>query len=758
MPLTPPVVADLTYATVEPMLRERIPLIAPEWTDHNASDPGIAMIQLFAHLSEQLGYRLNRVPEKTYIEFLRLVGVTLAPARAAETCIAFTLAKPAEAQAVLVPVGSRINGKGPGGAAPVFETDRDLDVLPAQLATLVTARGDLLDINDPGDVGPSATNADPVAYVDERFSLVWDGKKPKLKELPLQPLGIFLKPEEATHRTLFIGLAFNQIRSAGFLGARASLHLQLEGDEEAEPDSQVQSGGTPISLANVFSEGPPLVSYDYFRPPATGEAAGSWQPLTVLSDQTEGWTRSGTVRFDVPERFGPVPAGAWVDVETDMAHPLVDQLKTPVAGTPAEVPVSGWISVTFAVPPKVRVRSLSFNTMTATNLQTVAGERLGRGTGLSAQVMTLANANLDRDSLRLVSRDPNRSPDRVIWRQVQDFDDVGPNDPVFVLDAEAGMVIYGDGYAGRPPFATELMVAERYRHGGGPEGNVDTGAVAQPNALPAALDGAFNVTPARGGHPAETIEEAKRRAPGAFRRRGRAVTAEDFREATIEAPGVDLARAEVIARHLPYPIGHKVGGLDAHGVDFKTETPGALTVIAVPDRPGAYPMPTEGELSAVARHLDTLRLITTELHVSGPQYVRLFDMTVAVLAMPGYSETVLREAIMNRLRQRFHVLTGGPDGTGYPFGARLHHADLVAELMLVPGVARVEGLDGYLDGKTPDGAARQFWWRVERRAKVRITNCPRPGVETDVDRVMLMPDECVFVDPDGLLVTVVGSP
>jgi hypothetical protein len=133
-------------------------------------------------------------------------------------------------------------------------------------------------------------------------------------------------------------------------------------------------------------------------------------------------------------------------------------------------------------------------------------------------------------------------------------------------------------------------------------------------------------------------------------------------------------------------------------------------------------------------------------------------MAITVRAMPGYSETVLREAIMDRLRTRFHVLTGGPDGTGYPFGAPLHHADLVAEVMAVPGVARVEGLDGYVDGNTPGGAARQFSWRVERREKVRITNCPRPEVETDTDRIVLMPDESVFVDPDGLLVTVVGAP
>ncbi|MBK4216488.1 putative baseplate assembly protein [Paracoccus caeni] len=758
MPLTPPTVADLSYAVVERMLRERIPLVAPEWTDHNDSDPGIAMIQLFAHLTDQLGYRLNRVPEKTYIEFLKLVGVTLAPARAAETRIAFTLSKPGEAQAMTLPAGSRIRGKGAGGTTPVFETDAELSVLPVQLAALVTARADLLNINELPDTGPSASGDDPVSYVDQRFSLAWDGKKPKLKDMPLQPVALFEKPEEVTHRILYLGLAFNQIRSAGFLGARADLHLQIDGDQQPEAGAQVQAGGKPFTVANAFEDGPPLVSYSYFRPPATGEAAGSWQPLMVLSDETDGWTRSGTIRLDVPERIGPVPVAAWADVEPDMAHPLIDQIKTPVADTPEEVPISGWLRVAFVIPPQIRVRSLSFNSMTATNLQTVTGERLGRGTGLSAQTMSLANPNVAADSIRIISRDPTRSPEYLDWRQVPDFDASAPGDPVYALDAEAGLVIFGDGLAGRPPFATEVMIAERYRHGGGPDGNCETGAVKQPDSLPTGMDGAFNVIPAHGGYPAETTDQAKRRAPGAFRRRGRAVTDADFLEATLEAPGVRIARATVIPRRLPYPMGHEIDGLDAFGMDFDTDVPGALTVIAVPDQPGPYPMPTTSELSLVARHLDRLRLITTEVHVAAPQYVRLYDMTVAVRAAPGYSENAVREAIINRLRRRFHVLTGGADGTGYPFGAPLHHSDLMTEVMTTPGVARVEALEAFVDGRSPEDDARDILWRIERRLPQRLVSCPVDDDDAEHGRIVLMPDEVVFIDPAGLMVNVVGAP
>ncbi|HET7180833.1 MAG TPA: hypothetical protein VFI15_01215, partial [Candidatus Limnocylindrales bacterium] len=48
----------------------------PEWTDHNVSDPGVTLIETFAYMTDQLIYRLNRVPDRNYIKFLELIGVT----------------------------------------------------------------------------------------------------------------------------------------------------------------------------------------------------------------------------------------------------------------------------------------------------------------------------------------------------------------------------------------------------------------------------------------------------------------------------------------------------------------------------------------------------------------------------------------------------------------------------------------------------------------------------------------------------------
>ena len=760
MPIESPALDDLDYATVEAMLRNRIPLVAPEWTDHNDSDPGIALIQLFAFLSEQIGYRLNRVPEKTYVEFLKLVGVRQRPATPASTIMAFTLAKPARATQVLIPAGARITAKGGDGEPPVFETDAPLDVLPAQMAALISTQHGLTQINGSGETGPTVAGADPKAYVDARFSLIWDGKTPKQKDIPTQPLPLFTLPSEAAHRTLWIGLAFNRSLAAGFLGARATLTLQLDDDEQPESDTSVECGGVPLSIVNAFDPAESnlqRVEYTFYQPPGFGMASGSWAPLPALGDETDGWTRSGAIRFDVPRIMGPIPDAEWQDVEAGLPHPLVGALKTPVDGTPNLVPISGWIGVTFVTPPRARLRALNFNMTGASNALTIRGEQLGRGSGAPGQVMQLGKPNILAGSLDLVSLDYNR-PDEVLeWRAVDDFDAAGPFDSVYVLDAEAGQILFGDGVHGAPPQPMERLVARCYRHGGGVAGEVATGAVSQPSALPAAIDAAFNVTPARGGRDAETLDEAKVHAPRAFQMRGRAVTADDFVEQALAAPGVRIARAQVIPLRRPYPEGHQSGGMDAPGIDFGAPPiAGAVSVLAVPDRAGPYPMPTRGELTAVASHLDRVRLLTTEVHVTTPQYVRLFNFETIVRAAAGYTRTALREAISSYLETRFHALSGGPDGTGYPFGGGLHHADLVAATLSVPGVKRVEQLACWYDGQTPAGSEPTLTWRIERQVARRLTNCVE--TEADDDHIVLAGDELVFIDPSTFNVQVVGAP
>ena len=78
--------------------RQRIAQSCPEWTEHNVSDPGITLIELFAWMTDMLLYRLNRIPDKLHIALLDLLGIRLHGPTAARTDLRFRLAAPPESR------------------------------------------------------------------------------------------------------------------------------------------------------------------------------------------------------------------------------------------------------------------------------------------------------------------------------------------------------------------------------------------------------------------------------------------------------------------------------------------------------------------------------------------------------------------------------------------------------------------------------------------------------------------------------------
>ncbi len=108
----------------------------PEWTDHNVSDPGVTLIELFAWMTDQLVYRLNRVPERNYVKFLELIGVTLFPPTAARTQVTLWLSSP-QPDLVRIPAGTQVaTVRTETDEAIVFATTEDLPIVPASLAEL----------------------------------------------------------------------------------------------------------------------------------------------------------------------------------------------------------------------------------------------------------------------------------------------------------------------------------------------------------------------------------------------------------------------------------------------------------------------------------------------------------------------------------------------------------------------------------------------------------------------------------------------
>ena len=122
--------------------RRRIIRYCPEWTDYNLSDPGITLIELFAWMTEQLTYRLNRVPDKNYIKFLELLGLQLQPASSARVELTFRLSTPFPISAedttvAVVPQGVEVATRATDEEREIiFTTDERLAILPPKLTQL----------------------------------------------------------------------------------------------------------------------------------------------------------------------------------------------------------------------------------------------------------------------------------------------------------------------------------------------------------------------------------------------------------------------------------------------------------------------------------------------------------------------------------------------------------------------------------------------------------------------------------------------
>ena len=90
MPIKPPNLDDRRYADIVAEARALIPQYCPEWTNLSDADPGMTLVQLFAWMTELTIYRLNRVPDATYIHFLNFIGEERKRARPAVAPLTFS--------------------------------------------------------------------------------------------------------------------------------------------------------------------------------------------------------------------------------------------------------------------------------------------------------------------------------------------------------------------------------------------------------------------------------------------------------------------------------------------------------------------------------------------------------------------------------------------------------------------------------------------------------------------------------------------
>lgn len=132
MPLPIPNLDDRDFNELVRQARDLIDKdLNTDWTDLSPGDPGVVLLEAFAYLTEQMIYRLNRLPRKVYVAFLRMLGVTIYPPIAASVMLKALNKNPA-LKSIPLPRGSLVStaesGQGQAGERLVFTTVQDVEI------------------------------------------------------------------------------------------------------------------------------------------------------------------------------------------------------------------------------------------------------------------------------------------------------------------------------------------------------------------------------------------------------------------------------------------------------------------------------------------------------------------------------------------------------------------------------------------------------------------------------------------------------
>jgi predicted phage baseplate assembly protein len=455
--------------------KRMIPQLCPEWTNHNLSDPGVALIELFAWMTETMLFRLNQAPDVFYTRMLNLLGFEQFPAAAARVDLTFWNSG-GHNDPIVIPAGTQVATAGTVGETRVFTTLADTVIVPPRLMGALTSDG------------------------TDRFVDVWEdltGGLVGVKCFPSEPM----TPGDAFYLGFENSLAGNAIR------------LNIQATVE----------GIGVDPAN-----PPLVWESW-----QGEG---WVAATIphllgpdeVADSTGGLNRDGSIVLLLAAEHQPLTLGGV------RAHWIRARLLPPTAARPAYRASPQIRRVTAQSMGGTVVAEHS-----EVVVDDIIGKSSGKPDQTFRCSRTPVLPREDNETLEVEHEgeyvewtevsdfvDSDREDRHFAWDSFTGEIRFGP------------LIRYPDGsmrqHGAIPPEGARLRL-NTYRTGGGAAGNVGAGTLTSLRTSLPYIARVQNLAPARGGVDAETVENVKRRGPQSLRAGGRAVTVSDFERLTAQA-------------------------------------------------------------------------------------------------------------------------------------------------------------------------------------------------------------------------------
>jgi predicted phage baseplate assembly protein len=469
--LPAPNLDDRKFQDIVDEAKRLIPRYCPEWTNHNLSDPGVALIELFAWMSEMILFRLNQVPDRLYTKFLDLVGIEPFPPSVARADLTFWLSAVLDTP-VVVPAGTEVTT--PVGATTgedvVFSTTADLPIGPPDLFAAKTG---------------TATN-------DQLLVDAWDDLR-----FPGSEVLCFTSSPIAPGDSVYLG--FRHTIAGSLL--RLAMSASIEG-------------------IGVDPNNPPIVWEAW-----SGEV---WLNAPVQLDTTGGLNRNGQIILQVPRAMAALSLGGtsayWLRCRLVPARDgqAAYQTSPRLLSVTADV-LGGTVSAEHAsvIPGESLGRSVGVAGQT---FRVARPPVLPRSEGEVVRVVTTERA----EDWVEVNDFTASGPDDRHYTLDSATGTVTFGASVRYPDGSTRQ------HGAIAPDGAEILITG-YRHGGGAAGNVGTATLSVLRSSLAYIDRVSNLQPAMGGVDAETPANAKLRGPLTLRTGQRAVTSRDFERLTLEA-------------------------------------------------------------------------------------------------------------------------------------------------------------------------------------------------------------------------------
>lgn len=478
MPLPAPALDTRRFQDLVNEVKKRIPQYCPEWTDHNVSDPGVALLELFAYLTEGLLYRTNQIPERAYIRFLEMIGVTLKPPQAAVAHVTFSLSAPRQDE-LTVPAGTEVATlQTETQPAIVFSTESAVTIRPPKVVGVFTERAAL------GEQG----------RVEHDMRRLERGDTVKM--LPDPP---------AIGDSFLIGFATDHSR-----------HVLA-----------IQCGCKEAQGAGVNPDNPPL------KWQAWQGALERWAPCELERDTTGGFNRDGEVVLRLPamaEHEFADRRAFWLRctfVDGEFRYQETPEIERRWQIESRGATVQARHAVTVVDEVLGTSNGEPGQSFAVINAPLLARDR-------KTDFLVVETPDGDRQEWHEVTHFTGPDDDRCFTvDSVEGTVTLAPS----LLQPDGRMRRLG----AVPPRGSVLRFS-RYQHGGGLQGNVSVGKIEVMKSAVPYVARVRNHEPAVGGRDAQSLDDAKVRAAEQLRSAERVVTAEDFEFHTQRVEGVARAR------------------------------------------------------------------------------------------------------------------------------------------------------------------------------------------------------------------------